>query len=153
MNKALPLVKHGLILNPFIHIYRKCLFHRKLSAIIESTESLFFGLYKNKSINYFICITTLSSHLIFYVVILLLIILKPISLICFKLSKVLSILKKFSINTAVLSSYHSIFLLPFILTISLFSTYFPLLDDDIALSLVTPELQNIQSTFLSPLPS
>ena len=32
MNKALPLVRQDSILNPFIHIYSKLLFHRELGA-------------------------------------------------------------------------------------------------------------------------
>ena len=53
----------------------------------------------------------LSRHLIFYIVILLWMILKSTSLICFKLSKVFSILKKFIQLTLLcfLSSYFSLY--------------------------------------------
>ena len=38
MNKALPLINHSLIINPFIYIYSKLLlFHKKVSAILKST--------------------------------------------------------------------------------------------------------------------
>lgn len=101
----------------------KLLFHRKLSAIIESTAPSFFGSYKNRSINLSAWLFNLSKHIIFCVVIPLLMILKS-TLICFQLFKVFSIMKKkiHSLKTAVLSSYHPIFLFPVTATISLWST-------------------------------
>lgn len=69
----------------------KLLFHKKLSAIIESRVPSFFGLYKNKSIYLSAWLFNLSRHLSFYVVIPLLMILKS-TLICFQLFKFFSII-------------------------------------------------------------
>ena len=71
----------------------KLLFHRKLSAIIESTAPSFFGSYKNRSINLSAWLFNLSKHIIFCVVIPLLMILKS-TLICFQLFQVFSVMKK-----------------------------------------------------------
>lgn len=141
MNKALPLVRQGLILNPFIHIYSKLLlFHRKLGA--RKCSIFLVGLYQSKSINYFICLTIYYFWVsYFHAVILLLMILKSISL---NLSEVFSILEKISVHRMLLC-----FLLIILFLFPFYCRHFFILCFIVCTLLPGPSaLQSIQPPFL-----